>query len=108
MGTHVQNEFFIHLYVLPTLKNVSSMKYLSTYLQFSDITLISCLFYSQTSVPAGAAAAPCVPTEAKRETEEILNAILPPKEWEEEGQIWTQKVCSDRDNSAGNIFFLGR
>jgi hypothetical protein len=33
-----------------------------------------------------------VPTEAKRETEEILNAILPPKEWEEEGQIWTQKV----------------
>lgn len=41
---------------------------------------------------ASAAAAPCIATEAKRETEEILNAILPPKEWEEDGQIWTQKV----------------
>lgn len=41
---------------------------------------------------AAAAAQPCIPTEAKRETEEILNAILPPKEWEEDGQIWTQKV----------------
>ncbi|CAG9135345.1 Axonemal dynein light intermediate polypeptide 1 [Plutella xylostella] len=45
--------------------------------------------------PRGAAAAaPCMPTEAKRETEEILDAILPPKEWEEEGQIWTQKISS--------------
>ncbi|CAH2040564.1 unnamed protein product, partial [Iphiclides podalirius] len=49
--------------------------------------------------PRGDAAQPCVPTEAKRETEEILNAILPPKEWEEDGQIWTQKVtinCGER------------
>ncbi|XP_048007123.1 putative inner dynein arm light chain, axonemal [Leguminivora glycinivorella] len=51
----------------------------------------------QEATPAGvtaAAAQPCIPTEAKRETEEILNAILPPKEWEEEGQIWTQKISS--------------
>ncbi|CAK1579396.1 unnamed protein product [Parnassius mnemosyne] len=47
------------------------------------------------SSPRGAAATqPCIPTEAKRETEEILNAILPPKEWEEDGQIWTQKISS--------------
>ncbi|XP_077289031.1 putative inner dynein arm light chain, axonemal Dnali1 [Arctopsyche grandis] len=32
--------------------------------------------------------------EIRKETEEILNAILPPREWEEEGQIWTQQVSS--------------
>ncbi|VVC92572.1 putative inner dynein arm light chain, axonemal [Leptidea sinapis] len=47
-----------------------------------------------TSPQAATAIQPCVPTEAKRETEEILNAILPPKEWEEDGQIWTQKISS--------------
>lgn len=51
----------------------------------------SCILFLQPS-PRGDAIEPCVPTEAKRETEEILNAILPPKEWEEDGQIWTQKV----------------
>lgn len=30
--------------------------------------------------------------EQKRETEEILNAILPPKEWEENGNLWLQQV----------------
>lgn len=32
--------------------------------------------------------APC------KETEEILNAILPPRTWEEEGQLWSQAVSS--------------
>ncbi|XP_011255828.1 axonemal dynein light intermediate polypeptide 1 [Camponotus floridanus] len=32
--------------------------------------------------------------DARRETMEILNRILPPKEWEEDGQIWTQRVSS--------------
>lgn len=45
----------------------------------------------------GSSVRPCSPTkgaasEAKRETEEILNAILPPKEWEEDGNRWTQQV----------------
>ncbi|XP_012286270.1 33 kDa inner dynein arm light chain, axonemal [Orussus abietinus] len=36
-----------------------------------------------------------VPTvDVRRETVEILNGILPPKEWEEEGQVWTQQVSS--------------
>lgn len=39
---------------------------------------------------AGAAAG----LEARRETEEILNSILPPRTWEEEGQLWTQTVSS--------------
>lgn len=30
----------------------------------------------------------------KRETEEILNTILPPKEWEEDGQLWRQQVST--------------
>ncbi|XP_077266446.1 putative inner dynein arm light chain, axonemal Dnali1 isoform X2 [Temnothorax americanus] len=32
--------------------------------------------------------------DTRRETIEILNRILPPKEWEEDGQIWTQRVSS--------------
>ncbi|KAG8037708.1 hypothetical protein G9C98_005919 [Cotesia typhae] len=35
-----------------------------------------------------------VTADIKRETAEILNGILPPKEWEEDGQIWTQFVSS--------------
>jgi len=31
---------------------------------------------------------------SKKETEEILNAILPPKEWEEDGKLWRQMVSS--------------
>lgn len=33
-------------------------------------------------------------TETHRETEDILNAILPPRVWEEDGQLWTQTVSS--------------
>ncbi|XP_046436600.1 axonemal dynein light intermediate polypeptide 1 isoform X1 [Neodiprion pinetum] len=33
-------------------------------------------------------------TDIRRETDEILNGILPPKEWEEDCQIWTQRVSS--------------
>lgn len=33
-------------------------------------------------------------TENRQETEEILNTILPPREWEEDGQLWTQTVSS--------------
>ncbi|RLU18692.1 hypothetical protein DMN91_009049 [Ooceraea biroi] len=32
------------------------------------------------------------PADTRKETIEILNKILPPKEWEEDGQIWTQRV----------------
>ncbi|XP_006612186.1 33 kDa inner dynein arm light chain, axonemal [Apis dorsata] len=36
-----------------------------------------------------------VPTlDTRHETSEILNKILPPKQWEEDGQIWTQQVSS--------------
>ncbi|XP_044743609.1 axonemal dynein light intermediate polypeptide 1 [Chrysoperla carnea] len=38
----------------------------------------------------------CAPPSAdvRREVEEILNAILPPKEWEEDGQAWRQQVST--------------
>ncbi|KAI8044367.1 putative inner dynein arm light chain, axonemal [Drosophila gunungcola] len=32
--------------------------------------------------------------DTKRETEEILNSILPPRCWEEDGQLWQQSVSS--------------
>lgn len=32
--------------------------------------------------------------ESRRETEEILNSILPPRTWEEDGQLWMQTVSS--------------
>lgn len=34
------------------------------------------------------------PIDIKKETEEILNSILPPKEWEEDGQLWRQQVST--------------
>ena len=30
----------------------------------------------------------------RSETEEILDSILPPREWEEDGQLWRQSVSS--------------
>lgn len=48
-----------------------------------------------------------MPTEAKRETEEILNAILPPKEWEEDGQIWTQKVSAVPIKYFTHVYYVG-
>lgn len=38
--------------------------------------------------------APLIVTESKKEAEEILNTILPPKEWEESGQMWRQQVST--------------
>ena len=32
--------------------------------------------------------------EARDETEEILDSILPPREWEEDGKLWRQSVSS--------------
>lgn len=44
---------------------------------------------------SGAPKPGCSALEAKRETEEILNAILPPREWEEDGNLWMQQVRSN-------------
>ncbi|XP_037040794.1 putative inner dynein arm light chain, axonemal [Bradysia coprophila] len=33
-------------------------------------------------------------SDARKETEEILNEILPPRSWEEDGQLWIQMVSS--------------
>ena len=33
-------------------------------------------------------------SEAQDETQEILDSILPPREWEEEGKLWRQSVSS--------------
>lgn len=32
--------------------------------------------------------------QKNKETEEILNSILPPREWSEGGQLWVQSVSS--------------
>lgn len=32
--------------------------------------------------------------DTKKEAEEILNAILPPREWLEDGQLWRQYVST--------------
>lgn len=32
--------------------------------------------------------------DTRQETEEILNSILPPRCWEEEGQLWSQTISS--------------
>ncbi|GLD97797.1 hypothetical protein PINS_up015688 [Pythium insidiosum] len=33
-------------------------------------------------------------TQSQSQTEDILNSILPPKEWTEDGQLWVQYVSS--------------
>ncbi|CAB3235706.1 unnamed protein product [Arctia plantaginis] len=65
-----------------------------TLVRYDNPVLVTKKIEKVPSPRAGASVQPCIPTEAKRETEEILNAILPPKEWEEDGQIWTQKISS--------------
>lgn len=62
----------------------------------------------------GAAIRSCSPPkggafEQKKETEEILNAILPPKEWEEEGNLWMQQVGARVSGQVhdGRILILG-
>eukprot|EP01135_Chromosphaera_perkinsii_P000748 Nk52_evm36s151 gene=Nk52_evmTU36s151 len=37
---------------------------------------------------------PPVANEKAQQTEDILNSILPPREWTEEGQLWVQSVSS--------------
>ena len=47
-------------------------------------------------VPVMSPKAKLPPVEAKRQqqTEDILNSILPPREWSETGQLWVQSVSS--------------
>ena len=40
------------------------------------------------------ACSPSKEGKVKTETEEILNAILPPRQWEEDGNLWMQQVLS--------------
>lgn len=42
----------------------------------------------------GSASVPNVVVEARCESEELLNTILPPKFWAEDGHLWTQTVSS--------------
>ena len=46
-------------------------------------------------VPSPPKAKPA-PAESQRskQTEEILDSVLPPREWSEEGQLWVQRVSS--------------
>lgn len=37
---------------------------------------------------------PPMEAQKSKETEEILNSILPPREWSEGGQLWVQSVSS--------------
>ena len=40
------------------------------------------------------------------ETEEILDSILPPREWEEDGKLWRQSVSSTPATRSANILIL--
>lgn len=50
--------------------------------------------YTQGDADSKNIAGVAVAAEQKHETEEILNTILPPKEWEEDGQLWRQEVST--------------
>lgn len=53
-----------------------------------------CTFIEEIPRPQTAAAV----FDTKHETEEILNSILPPRCWEEDGQLWTQTVSLVLEN----------
>jgi len=44
--------------------------------------------------PPGGKKLPPVGDKASQQTDEILNSILPPREWTEGGQLWVQQVSS--------------
>jgi len=44
--------------------------------------------------PPGGKKLPPVDSKASKQTDEILNSILPPREWTEGGQLWVQQVSS--------------
>ncbi|ETV65626.1 hypothetical protein H257_17685 [Aphanomyces astaci] len=44
--------------------------------------------------PADKAGIPSIANASSSQTEDILNSILPPKEWTEDGQLWVQYVSS--------------
>lgn len=49
-------------------------------------------------------------TDIRKETEEILNEILPPRSWEEDGQLWVQMVNDyhlTQNNNLIIFFFEG-
>ncbi|XP_042194858.1 axonemal dynein light intermediate polypeptide 1 isoform X2 [Callorhinchus milii] len=49
---------------------------------------------STSPIPSPPKAKPLL-EDVSRQTEEILNAILPPREWAENGQLWVQQVSSN-------------
>lgn len=49
---------------------------------------------SQNRILPSQGALPPVEQPGKSQTEDILNSILPPKEWTDEGQLWVQYVSS--------------
>ncbi|XP_064652262.1 33 kDa inner dynein arm light chain, axonemal [Lineus longissimus] len=46
------------------------------------------------SPPGGKQKLPPMDTKSTQQTDEILNSILPPREWTESGQLWVQQVSS--------------
>ncbi|GJQ68878.1 hypothetical protein Trydic_g6073 [Trypoxylus dichotomus] len=65
----------------------------TTLVKYENPVLITKHEELQKEVPADSKTA--APTaDVRRETEEILNSILPPKEWEEDGQMWRQQVST--------------
>lgn len=46
------------------------------------------------SPPGKKGAVPPIDSKAAQQTDEILNSILPPREWTENGQLWVQQVSS--------------
>ncbi|XP_071486648.1 33 kDa inner dynein arm light chain, axonemal [Diadema setosum] len=44
--------------------------------------------------PKGGSKLPPVESQKAQQTDEILNSILPPREWTESGQLWVQQVSS--------------
>ncbi|KAF7255787.1 hypothetical protein EG68_07356 [Paragonimus skrjabini miyazakii] len=86
--------------------NVSLVKYDTPILVTKNLDKKSAKAKSLKGIPqtTDCSAIPCPPSKGKpcsgieqkasQQTEEILNSILPPREWTENGQLWIQHVSS--------------
>lgn len=88
------SEFVLVKYNIPVLVSSHTEKSLAVCAPSTSSSSSSSTFANVEPSSSARPGSGNVITETRRETEEILNSILPPRTWEEDGQLWMQTVSS--------------
>merc|ERR1712178_214660 len=67
---------------------------LNSLVKYDNPVLVNSARDKKSKVKGKAALPPVNDSKAPTQTEDILNSILPPREWTEDGQLWIQYVSS--------------